>query len=80
MYIVYVHLNKHFCKCHLPVKAIITMYISFGSFIVPQSPPRTYIQLILLLPYDQISDTNPYIFISFTVKYHTASNHILKSD
>ena len=56
------------------------MYISFGSFIVPQSPPRTYIQLILLLPYDQISDMNPYIFISFTVKYHTASNHILKSD
>ena len=74
MYIVYVHLNKHFCKCHLPVKAIIIMYISFGSFIVPQSPPRTYIPALLLLPYDQISD------ISFTVKYHTASNHILKSD
>ena len=27
-----VHLNKHFCKCHLPVKAIITLCVcTWGS-------------------------------------------------
>ena len=42
------------------------MYISLGSFIVLQSPPRTYPPYFFFLMYDQISDMNPYIFICFT--------------